>query len=156
LLIPPEAKLAIRLINSRSLTPPIDIHELIREFAELHERNFPAHLDMDGLCLGLKASRDKPKVILNTKRPKSRQRFTLAHELGHILIPWHTGDIVDYISASDDDKRYDPSHLIIESEANRFASELLLPSHWLSDQIKDFDSLSTTLKNISTLAKTQP
>ncbi len=61
-------------------------------------------------------------VFLNGRMPKDRQRFTLAHELGHIIM---------HIPFIDIDPRRD-----VEKEANRFASEFLMPfSEFRSDAL---------------------
>lgn len=57
-------------------------------------------------------SRLRPVVVLNPiKRDYYRQRFDVAHELGHLLM--HSDA--------------EPGGRIVESQANRFASELLMP-----------------------------
>jgi len=53
-------------------------------------------------------------VILNDNMPNYRKRFTLAHELGHIIMHLPFSPIVD-------------SYRDVETEANRFASEFLMP-----------------------------
>ncbi|MFS8973895.1 XRE family transcriptional regulator [Cupriavidus necator] len=50
-----------------------------------------------------------PLVFLNSKRPADRLRFSLAHEIGHLVM--HPYPIPD-----------------MEEQANRFAAELLMPS----------------------------
>ncbi|WP_228002379.1 helix-turn-helix domain-containing protein [Nocardia australiensis] len=58
-------------------------------------------------------SRLRPVVVLNPiKRDYYRQRFDVAHELGHLLM--HTDA--------------EPGGRIVENQANRFASELLMPA----------------------------
>lgn len=58
-------------------------------------------------------SRQRPVVVLNPqKRDYYRQRFDLAHELGHLVMH---GDA-------------EPGGRVVEEQANRFASELLMPS----------------------------
>lgn len=54
-----------------------------------------------------------PIIYLNKTAPPDRQRFTLAHELGHIVM--HS----NYIPMVNDD---------VEDEADRFASEFLMPT----------------------------
>lgn len=54
-----------------------------------------------------------PVILINKKIPDSRKVFTIAHELGHIIMHF------DFI--------IDPTR-DIEKEANEFASELLLPT----------------------------
>lgn len=56
---------------------------------------------------------DIPIIYLNQNKPIDRRRFTLSHELGHIVM--HT----NYIPKVNDD---------VENEADEFASEFLIPS----------------------------
>jgi Zn-dependent peptidase ImmA (M78 family) len=125
----PEINLALRLIERRELTPPVDVLSLLGEFADISIISIP--FDIDGVCIGLKVPGRIPKVIINKDRSDRRIRFTAAHELGHILIPWHTGLIIDQLDASRDETSKD--YWRLELEANRFASELLVPSQWIRD-----------------------
>lgn len=61
-----------------------------------------------------------PVVFVNTRQPKDKLRFTLAHELGHLVMH----------------RLPNPG---MEDEANRFASEFLIPS---ADVMRDFYGLS--------------
>ncbi|MDR1212486.1 MAG: XRE family transcriptional regulator [Propionibacteriaceae bacterium] len=66
----------------------------------------------------------RPMVVLNpTKNDYYRQRFDVAHELGHLVM---------HADA-------DPGSRLVEAQANRFAAELLAPA----DSIRD--SLPTTI-----------
>lgn len=63
-------------------------------------------------------SRLRPVVVLNpVKRDYYRQRFDVAHELGHLIMH---GDA-------------EPGGRIVEEQANRFASELLMPAATIHD-----------------------
>lgn len=67
-------------------------------------------------------SRPKGVIVLNSNHSETRQRFTLAHEIGHYIL--HADmetEIVwrDHLSAAGTDPR--------EMEANRFAGALLMP-----------------------------
>lgn len=74
---------------------------------------------------------DTPMIFLNKDRGTAvRDRFSLAHELGHIVL--HS-DII-----SDDIKNKDIYNQI-EKEANRFASSFLLPSTAFSEDILTID-----------------
>ncbi|MEM1105759.1 MAG: ImmA/IrrE family metallo-endopeptidase [Pseudomonadota bacterium] len=71
------------------------------------------HADFDGLAVDGVTVRQPglpPCVFLNRGQPADRQRFTLAHELGHIIMH----------------RIPSPS---MEDEANAFASALLMPVH---------------------------
>ncbi|MEO5858376.1 MAG: ImmA/IrrE family metallo-endopeptidase [Pyrinomonadaceae bacterium] len=63
-------------------------------------------------------------------REAGRRRFTLAHEIGHFILPGHGQDECYCTSAQIESWRKDAVRRH-EFEANRFASELLLPSKLL-------------------------
>ena len=128
----PEINLARRVQQKFELSPPVDILALIKHYARVVILPFP--LDIDGISLNLKIPKKRPTIILNGRRAETRKRFTLAHELGHVLIPWHCGTIIDDIDALTSGK--DSSYWELEGEANRFAAELLMPHGWLASVIK--------------------
>jgi Zn-dependent peptidase ImmA (M78 family) len=68
---------------------------------------------------------------VNSKHNKHRQRFTIAHEIGHFIL--HSHETLHYDLESADDKRFlfraDSISSLDETEANRFASELLMPEN---------------------------
>jgi len=63
-----------------------------------------------------------PLVFINSNQPKDRYRFSLAHEIGHLIC-------------------HQTPHREQEIEANRFASEFLMPTREIKN---DFDSHSLT------------
>lgn len=134
----PEVKLARRLVSSRCLLPPIDVFALLRERASLSFVEFPVKID--GLCIGLKKIGVRPEVYISAKAARTRQRFTAAHELGHVLIPWHIGGIIDDIDGAGSGKLAEQAYWEHEAEANNFASELLMPTDWAVAQISEFNN----------------
>ncbi|MBF0304443.1 MAG: XRE family transcriptional regulator [Alphaproteobacteria bacterium] len=72
---------------------------------------------IDGFCQH-KCDGLPPLVFINNQQPKDRYRFSLAHEVGH-LVMHHT------------------PHPEQEIEANRFASELLMPSKEIAHDFYD-------------------
>lgn len=119
-----EINLANYLVQKFQLIPPVKIEELASKFAKVLIDEIP--LDIDGASIGLK--RPDALIIVNKKnRSPQRVRFTIAHELGHVLIPNHDGDLIDV-------NVYEKGE--IEGEANRFAAELLAPTSWVKAQIK--------------------
>jgi Zn-dependent peptidase ImmA (M78 family) len=137
----PETKMARRLHKKHSLSIPVDLNKLISEYAEILYKNIPI-TGIDGVCINLKNPNKSTRVIVNNNSSKNRQRFTLAHELGHIIIPWHLGTIIDNID--NNLTNIDNQYWLNEREANNFASELLMPFDWLySEYIKlyDFETL---------------
>ena len=63
-------------------------------------------------------------IFLNDQMPNDRIKFSLAHELGHIIM--YIDDYSRLISDKDRD---------IESEADRFASQLLMPKDEIKPQL---------------------
>lgn len=145
---PPEVNFAARLIRLRGLTPPIDVLRLAEQYASVHLVAFP--VQVDGVCLNLKQQGKRPRILVNRDLPVRRLRFTLAHELGHAIIPWHVGSIVDETQESHIDLAV--TYWQLEGEANRFASELLMPSEWASQLIDQEKNPITAAERISTIA----
>lgn len=71
----------------------------------------------DGYC---KMYPDAPFIFVNSMRSSQRQRFTIAHELGHIIL----GHIDEYKLMDKEPHSTDDE---IEQEANVFASRILAP-----------------------------
>ncbi|WP_298148455.1 XRE family transcriptional regulator [Flavobacterium sp.] len=82
----------------------------------IHLFDFNLDLKISGVSLINKAG--VPIMVLNKNQPNSRMVFTIAHELGHILMHFKGG----IISEERD----------VENEADRFASSFLMPD----DEIK--------------------
>lgn len=71
-------------------------------------------------------------IGVNSKQPPQRQRFTIAHELGHFLL--HEGQEVHYDKDYRLSLRSELSSAgtdVEEVEANFFAASLLMPDHFL-------------------------
>lgn len=128
------------MVRQNHLSPPIDVRRLLQEHAEVIFRRMPADLDIDAVAVQRPGSA-RPTVVLNSIRPQSRQRFTLAHELGHVLLPWHLGETAigcNFIRTDDEGSSGGESFvrevtfLSLEHEANTFASHLLVPRDWLA------------------------
>lgn len=133
------AKFAKRLAEVYKLTPPVDVRSLLRQYADVVDAVISIK-GVDGVCLNLKVPGKRARVVINSSNHRLRRRFTEAHELGHIVIPWHWGTIVDHL---------DPNHIeakgeywVHEDEANQFAAEILMPSGWLSRLLTSTQDLS--------------
>src|SRR5260370_27250094 len=65
-------------------------------------------------------------IVLSERiRSESRRRFTLAHELGHYLLP--TQQDLSQPCTKDSVESWDDALSAPEAEANRFAAEILMP-----------------------------
>jgi len=139
-------KLARRVVDKYGLEPPINVEKLVSERAKLVFATIPVS-GVDGVCLNLKVLGKEQTVIVNAQNPKSRQRFTLAHELGHILIPWHTGSVVDHLDPEETGGI--EGYWEMEQEANAFAAELLMPSNWVKDTISKTEDLAMVHRRVA-------
>jgi hypothetical protein len=144
---PPEINLANLVIKRNELKPGFNVKKLLSSYAELKFGSIPNNAD--GISLNLKSKR--PIVFISSSIPPVRQQFTMAHELGHIVIPWHIGAI---ISHTEENHKY-TSRLYhdCEVEANRFAAELLMPSCWVKEILDEFNP-TRALQIISSTAGT--
>lgn len=82
----------------------------------------------------------RPFFTIRQTDSETRQRFTLAHELGHYVLR-HGNSFRDNQAALS--QNYDPK----ETEANMFAAELLMPEFIVNHLISD-----EKIQNISNLA----
>lgn len=149
-----ESNLAQRVVERFDLSPPVDVAIVADHYANVEYRIIPFRVD--GICLDLKRIGARPRIIVNDDQPRRRKRFTLAHELGHVLIPWHRGSLYDDFSILDADAQFDRHEM--EGEANRFASELLIPSVWATTVLQSADNFGAAVSlvqdkaDVSTIA----
>lgn len=88
------------------------------------------HLPLDDELSGMSFVKDGTSIIVvNSSHHSNRQRFTIAHELGHHIL--HRSYLVDNVHVDKviyrNHKSSDGVHLK-EIEANAFAAELLMPA----------------------------
>lgn len=117
----PKRLAQLVLARSGVSTLPVPVAQIAKAYAEVRQLEIP--FGFDGLTIKRKGR--KPEIIVNRSVIPARRRFTLAHELGHVLMPWHNGIIVDNIDP--EVNGHSPDYSQLEAEANSFASELLLP-----------------------------
>lgn len=124
---------AEELLRSENVgEPPVPVERLARRLgAQLRYEPFEG--DLSGLLF---READRVVIGVNSLHPKTRQRFTIAHELGHLVL--HTDDAIhvdkkfrvrlrDEVSA----QAIDPA----EIAANTFAAELLMPAAMLKRDV---------------------
>lgn len=119
---------ANNLYKKYNLSVPVDLDVIIRK-KHIKILKGENQFGIDGLC---RLQKNPPEIVLNSEMTyEPRRRFTIAHELGHICIPWHTG--VDLCSLDNPYVKIEGQQMINtqELEANIFASELLMPTDWL-------------------------
>lgn len=127
----PEALVVAILKQVPEMPIPVPVEIIARQLGISDIR----HLEATGFEGGLIAFADKSDgVILVNSRNSSprRQRFTIGHELGHFLNPWHKATGPDGFRCTSRDmalSNAQPGNRAaqMEVEANRFAADLLFP-----------------------------
>ena len=109
--------------------PPIDIAKLAF-LCGVHVVEAPLDDFVSGLLIDLEGV---SVVGVNAAQHPNRQRFTIAHELGHHLLRHHDRFHIDLGTPSGDG---DPpfSDPRLEREANDFAANVLMPASLLRDE----------------------
>lgn len=93
---------------------------------------------------------DGPKGIIAVKqsiREHSRKRFTIAHEIGHYLIPGHRN--LENVCTSKMVESWQKGLSHAELEANEFAVELLLPARYVREALRLNDPSLGTIGKVA-------
>lgn len=143
-----EAKVR-ELLEAHNITQPaVPIKKVVKELnINLVSYDFGAENDISGMLV---IENGMGTIGYNPNNSKQRQRFTIAHELGHYLLHNHSKSEVfvdkDFIVKYRSDKNYSPAEIKQEQEANAFAAELLMPKKMLLAELskKDYRLISET------------
>jgi Zn-dependent peptidase ImmA (M78 family) len=110
---------------SPSIDSFIDVHKIAKKLGvEICEDKLDD--DVSGVLV---MKNTAPFIFINEKQSENRQRFTIAHELGHFVIhhsDWHV-DTGKSIKIYNRDSKSSSGEHLEEIEANQFAAELLMP-----------------------------
>jgi Zn-dependent peptidase ImmA (M78 family) len=121
------------LLNEASVSaPPVDVTAIAesRGAIVVQEKN-----DDDFSGFLFRSSDSAPIIGVNSNHPLTRRRFTIAHELAHLLLHPKSGVHVDEGVFQMRDARTSTGIDEEEVEANRFAAELLMPRSLLENDI---------------------
>lgn len=124
-------------INYFKSTAPVDVEGLALALQIKVERQNLS----DEICGMIKKKDNKYIIIVNQNHVLTRQRFTIAHEIGHFI--YHRTKIGDGIVDNALYRQVSYNGIINneinardEQQANNFAANLLMPAH-LIDNIKN-------------------
>lgn len=121
-----KAEEVLDALRLKSIPVPV---EVIAEHLKIMIRRAPSR-EFSGLLI----RKDGRALIgVNSNEVAVRQRFTIAHELGHFLLHPKKDAFVDYRDNKNDIKR-DPK----ERQANMFAAALLMPRNLLAKDFRSF------------------
>jgi Zn-dependent peptidase ImmA (M78 family) len=148
----PDAVSAVR-VKARALVqryfgsfqehPPFNLNAMA-SFCGLHESAEPPRFSADSEI----APESDGRIVLrvNRDRPKTRQRFSIGHEIGHTFFPEYRYRLQCRKPLNRD--WADPNDLL-ETLCDVAASELLFPEPWFSDRVS---KLNLCAEEIVTLA----
>lgn len=107
----------------------MDVDAEVSKHAVVETDDLPGNAD----AVVLRKPGEKPLVLLAIGLNVNRRRFTLAHELGHLVLPWQVGSA--FCHPRQTIVAGEMLHAQIEREANQFATELLVPENWMDAMI---------------------
>lgn len=116
--------------------PPIPVdHVAFHLGAHIHREPLDDNGDLSGLLVRVGG---KTIIGVNSRHSKTRQRFTIAHEIGHLVLHDHDKLYLDRdfpVRLRDErsSQAVDPD----EIAANAFAAELLMPADMLKRDLRD-------------------
>lgn len=125
------------LARGNVIQPPVPVHKLAElAGAEIRTGKMPPELSGFLLRQG-----GRPVIGVNTGQVTQRQRFTIAHEIGHMLLHPEESYVDRGFSVYFRDERSATAEDLAEMQANQFAADLLMPREMLESILKgrDFD-----------------
>lgn len=122
-------QLARDILAEGDYSVPVDVIDIAHKHG-MTLRYQPLEASVSGVLV-IKDGR--PTIGINQTHHLNRQRFTIAHELGHYLLHRDTSSVfVDAVYFRDEESSEGTK--LQEIEANAFAAELLLPEVTLREQ----------------------
>jgi Zn-dependent peptidase ImmA (M78 family) len=121
-LVRPEQLVAEILRQNPQMPVPVPLEDLAR-LAGISKIEAFTSDGFEGALIA-NATKSEGAIFYSNRGPRPRQRFTIGHELGHFLLPWHRQakfqcTAEDITSGGNKDW---------EIQANQFAAELLIPA----------------------------
>jgi hypothetical protein len=130
---------------------PVPIHAIAGalDIVDIREERLPG---IEG-ALVMTPERDVGAIYANAKSSRQRRRFTIAHELGHFLNLWHKPPNEEGFACTSKDlatpwrgvSREEGRHRLQESQANRFAIELLAPANRVRPYLKGIPDIEQVI-----------
>lgn len=143
---------ALRLLKLAGIKKaPINVEELAGRVGAIVSFE-PFKEELSGVLV-----KEKTRIVIgvNSSHPRTRQRFTIAHEIGHLELR-HQGEIFVDKTVMRRDDRSSQAIDRQEIDANRFAAELLMPEDLILEsmhRLQDTKSNDSTSELIADLAQ---
>ncbi|HEX8737956.1 MAG TPA: ImmA/IrrE family metallo-endopeptidase [Pyrinomonadaceae bacterium] len=122
--LPNSKEIANRLLEqSEQVSPPVNLEKIISLWSELN-LEFD-ELEHEGYLIDLGGF--GKEIVVRSTAPIWRQRFTIAHEIGHLVLEENNIKLENCISFRG--KEYENN--FIEKWCDSFAASLLMPEEWI-------------------------
>ncbi len=127
---------AIAILKKLGISKPPGPVERIAKHLEAQVRYSPLDDEISGMIY---IKDGIPIIGINALHHPNRQRFSIAHELGHLCL--HRGYVTTHVHVDKEipvlmrDAKASFGTNEIEIEANRFAAELLMPASFLKETL---------------------
>jgi len=156
-------KMAKQVINdARVKVAPVQIDQIAEKYAHIVRKQLPPEVSGMLVPLPPEGAKFRWAIVVNQENVEVRQRFTIAHELGHLLLHRYTTPHADAgykVRFRDQDSS--AGSIKEEIEANQFAAELLMPEDLILSRLETigFDYTSpdvetaTMVRKLSSIAK---
>ncbi|MEP2784859.1 MAG: ImmA/IrrE family metallo-endopeptidase [Pseudoruegeria sp.] len=128
-------------IPVRQIAKAIDIYEI-------REANLS---DLEGALI-VPPDKSEGAILINEDRHETRKRYTIAHEIGHYVHPFHRANSPAGFRCKAKDlavekARPNDRHSRMEQQANEFAAEQLMPSMAIAEFIRSGGQIFPTFCN---------
>lgn len=125
------------LATAKVTKAPIKVYELAKKHAQLIEVEMDD--EISGMLVPVPSSVGEKKnwvIVVNKRHAKVRKRFTVAHELAHLLLHDFNEPHADRgFKVRFRNPQSSEGAVLEEIEANQFAAELLMPAHLIIDRL---------------------
>lgn len=141
-----EASLAAKLlIETGAMSAPVDLSKVTHAKGILVKED-----DCEGYSGMLVVVNDKALIsVKKSVRESGRKRYTIAHELGHYVLPDHITKDNKVFRCSDDQLNAFGKNKTKEVEANIFASELLMPEQLFKPRVLNDDITKKLIRELT-------
>lgn len=123
------------LAEAGEISPPVNVERLARHLGVVVSRSAFKDGDVSGMLI--RQDGTSPVIGVNDVHSDHRQRFTIAHELGHFLLHPGREVVLDRpVRVNLRDKTSSAATDREEIEANAFAASLLMPADLVRSELQ--------------------
>jgi Zn-dependent peptidase ImmA (M78 family) len=134
------------LVSSLKLTAPVDLVDVTRALGL--EIRYCESSGFDGALICSKQNRVGTVLVKRSIRELGRRKFTIAHEIGHYVLPHHGSS--ENVCSSREVESWDRRLPDQEVEANIFAGELLIPERLVNPEVKRGKPTMSIIREMAT------